>query len=320
MDNQIMTQATWTAADVPDQDGRVVVVTGASAGLGLETARVLAARGATVVLACRDVTKGGQAALRLVSDSVDQDRVLVVPLDLAAPASVQAAADEIHARFSRVDLLINNAGVMAIPFELSPAGVELTFAVNHLGHFALTGLLLDQLMATRGSRIVTVSSNAHRRADPEFGNLSSAGSHQAGAAYDRSKLANLLFTFELQRRLAAADVGTISVAAHPGNARTDLWRTSSWLERALLAPRLRLVTGWLAQSPAQGALPTLRAAVDPAVRGGEYFGPRGLFGYTGPPGRVDASQVAHDPALQRRLWELSEELTGVRYPAPVSEV
>lgn len=214
----------------------------------------------------------------------------------------------------RLDLLINNAGVMAIPFQLSADGIELTFATNHLGHFALTGLLLDRLMATGGSRIVTVSSNAHRRADPGFDDLRSSRNYRPGAAYDRAKLANVLFTLELQRRLSAHGADSIAVAAHPGNARTNLWRTSSPLERMLLSRRLRLATGWLVQSAEQAALPTLRAAADKAVQGGDYFGPGGPFGYTGPPVRVEPSRTAKDLTAQRRLWQLSEELTGVTYP------
>jgi NAD(P)-dependent dehydrogenase (short-subunit alcohol dehydrogenase family) len=309
------TAATWTAQDVPDQEGRVAVVTGAGAGIGLETARALVLRGATVILACRDVAQGERAARELGTPGGAGQQLPVVSLDLASLRSVTAAADEIKSRFSRIDLLINNAGVMAIPFQLSDDGIELTFATNHLGHFALTGLLLDRLTATRDSRVVTVSSNAHRRGEPDFDDLRSARGYRPGTAYDRSKLANLLFTFELQRRLEAAGAPSAAVAAHPGNARTNLWRTSSWLERALLQPRLRLATGWLAQSAERAALPTLRAAVDAAVQGGDYVGPGGRFGYTGPPVLVKPSQKAHDVHAQQRLWRISEELTGVTYPA-----
>jgi protochlorophyllide reductase len=311
-----MKDRAWGLSDVPDQRGRTVVVTGASAGIGLATAKALAASGANVVLACRDTRKGQRAATWIAAGGADRDAVRVVGLDLASPASARAAAEEILSTSSRLDLLINNGGVMSIPFELSEYGVELTFATNHVGHFALTGLLLDRLVATGGSRIVTVSSNAHRRGEPRFDQLRSAAAYDPGAAYDRSKLANLLFTFQLQGRLAAAGAPTIAVAAHPGNARTDLWRTSSWLERMLIGPRLHLLTGWLVQSAEEGALPTLRAASDPGVRGGEYYGPSGRFGYTGAPVRVEADRQVHDRAAQERLWELSEELTGVAYPLP----
>jgi NAD(P)-dependent dehydrogenase (short-subunit alcohol dehydrogenase family) len=307
----------WTIRDVPDQSGRIAVITGASAGLGLETARILASCGAKVILACRDIAKG-EAAADMIASSVaaDRRRLQVVPLNLASLASIHGAADEIRAHSSRIDLLINNAGVMAIPFSRSDDGLELTFATNHLGHFALTGLLLERLLETPGSRVVTLSSNAYRRGRLDLGGLDSADGYKPGQAYDRSKLANLLFAFELQHRLHAAAAETTSLAAHPGNARTDLWRTSSRLERALLAPALRPLTFWLAQSARDGALPTLRAALDPAAAGGDYYGPAGWFQYTGRPVRVDPSPNSRDRSDQRRLWLASEQLTGVSYPLP----
>jgi NAD(P)-dependent dehydrogenase (short-subunit alcohol dehydrogenase family) len=305
---------TWTPADAPDQSGRTVVVTGASSGLGRETARVLAERGARVILACRDRAKGERAADSMAASAARGGRPRVVRLDLASLASVREAADEIRAECPRLDLLINNAGVMTIPFGLSDDGFELTFATNHLGHFALTGLVLDHLLATPGSRVVTVSSIAHRRAGNDLEGIHTGREYDAGQAYDRSKLANLLFAYELQHRLKAVRARTISVAAHPGQVRTDLWRTSSRLERALLAPALRPLTFWLAQDAEGGALPTLRAAIDPAAQGGDYYGPAGWLEATGPPTRLDSSPESHDRAARSRLWQLSEQLTGVSYP------
>ena len=285
---------------------RTAVVTGASGGLGLETARGLAAHGVTVILACQSLAKGEEAAKSIAGSP------RVVHLDLASLASVREAADEIRASCAQLDLLINNAGVMTIPLSRSADGIELTFATNHLGHFALTGSLLERLLATPGSRVVTVSSVAHRRASADFADLEH--DYDSGRAYERSKLANLLFAYELQHRLHAAGSETISLAAHPGIARTDLWRTSSGLERALLSPWLRPLTFWLAQSARAGALPTLRAALDPDARGGEYYGPGGWSQYTGRPERVDSSPTSHDRSAQHRLWQLSEELTGIPYP------
>jgi protochlorophyllide reductase len=307
----------WTIQEAPDQSGRTAVITGASAGLGLETARALASRGANVVLACRELAKG-EAAVNLIASTAsgDRSRLRIVRLNLASLASIHDAAEQIRARYSRLDLLINNAGVMAIPFRRSDDGFELTFATNHLGHFALTGLLLDRLLATPGSRIITLSSNAHRRTRLDLDGLDSADGYEPGQAYDRSKLANLLFAHELQHRLHAAAAETTSLAAHPGNARTDLWRTSSRMERALLAPALRPFTFWLAQSARDGALPALRAALDPAAKGGDYYGPAGWFQYTGRPVRVDPSPASRDRSDQRRLWLVSEQLTGVSYPLP----
>jgi len=305
----------WTAADVPDQSGRTAVVTGASGGLGLETAEVLAARGATVVLAGRDLGKAERAASRIRS-TVPGAGVLVVHLDLASLASVRAAAEQIRAACPGLDLLINNAGVMAIPRELTEDGYERTLATNHLGHFALTGLLLDRLLGCPGSRVVTVSSNAHKMGDGvvHFDDLQLERGYKPWPAYYQSKLANLLFTYELQRRLAAAGAGTIAVAAHPGNARTDLWRHSR-LNQALYHPRLRPLTFWFAQSGHLGALATLRAATDPAASGGDYYGPSGPMEFTGHPVRVESSAASHDEADAGRLWAISEELTGVAYGA-----
>jgi NAD(P)-dependent dehydrogenase (short-subunit alcohol dehydrogenase family) len=287
-------------------------VTGANAGLGLATARVLAERRAMVVLACRDVVNAERAADRIRSEVGGAD-LDVVHLDLASLASVREAADMLRSNYPRLDLLINNAGVMAVPYQRTEDGFELTLATNHLGHFAFTGLLLERLLATAGSRIVTVSSIAHRRGAMHFDDLQSEHHYKPGDGYGQSKLANLLFTYELQARFEAAGADTIALAAHPGNARTELWRTSSRVERVLISPRLRWVNFWLVQSAELGALPTLRAAVDPSARGGDYYGPAGPFQFTGYPTRVESSTRSHDAVAQRRLWDLSEQLTGVSY-------
>jgi len=307
-----MSTSRWTAADVPSQSGRVAVVTGASGGIGLETARVLAERGAAVVLACRDERRADQAAGQIRSTAPDAD-VRPVHLDLASLGSVRQAAAEILASCPRLDLLINNAGVMYVPFQRTEDGFELTLGTNHLGHFALTGLLLPRLLETPGSRVVTVSSVAHRYGEMHFDDPMLTSDYQPDPAYGQSKLANLLFSYELSGRLAAAGAGTASLAAHPGVVLTDLWRTSPRWQRALISPRLRLINFWTAQPVSQGALPTLRAATDPAAQGGEYYGPGGFHEYTGYPVRVRSTAAAHDPAAQQRLWDISEQLTGVRY-------
>lgn len=300
----------WTASAVPDLSGRTAVVTGASAGLGLETARVLASRGARTVLACRNPEKAARAAeqIRWAHPSAELE---TVDLDLSSLASVREAAGELRSRCQRLDLLVNNAGVMNVPYERTEDGFELTLATNHLGHFALTGLVMERLLATRGSRVVTVSSEAHRRGVVRFDDLQSEGGYRPSAAYGQSKLANLLFTYELDRRLRAAGAGTSALAAHPGVVATDLFRTSSWLERAVLSPRLRALNSRLVQSTEMGALPSLRAAVDPEARGGEFYGPARR--YVGPPVRAQSSARSHDAAAQARLFELSEQLTQVTY-------
>jgi NAD(P)-dependent dehydrogenase (short-subunit alcohol dehydrogenase family) len=243
-----------------------------------------------------------------------------VRLDLAAQRSVRTAAAELRDRHPRIDLLINNAGGVNPRYQRTQDGFERTFATNHLGPFAFTGLLLDRLLAAPHSRVVTVSSIGHRRGVLDVADLQGDRGYRFQAAYFQSKLANLMFSYELQRRLAAAGVATIAVAAHPGNARTEFGRDMSALVRVAMSRWLRPLTWWLMQSPGVGALATVRAATDPAARGGDYFGPPGRAQFTGYPVRVDSSPRSHDRAAQQRLWHESERLTGVSYrvssPAP----
>ncbi|MFI6166376.1 SDR family NAD(P)-dependent oxidoreductase [Nocardia sp. NPDC051052] len=295
----------WTEQDIPDQHGRVAIVTGANTGLGFDTARMLAARGATVVLAVRDVDKGKQAAARITGD------VTVQALDLTSLDSIRSAAADLRAAHPRIDLLINNAGVMYTPRQTTVDGFELQFGTNHLGHFALTGLLLDRLLPVPGSRVVTVSSTGHRiRAAIHFDDLQWERSYSRVGAYGQAKLANLTFTYELQRRLAPHGT-TIAVAAHPGVSNTELTRNTP--------AALRLPITWLAplltQTADMGALPTLRAATDPAVVGGQYYGPGNRGEIRGYPKLVTSSPDSHDQAVQQRLWTVSEELTGVTFAA-----
>lgn len=303
----------WTAADVGDQRGRIAVITGATSGLGLQTALVLARCGATVVVAARDAGKTAAAMDQIRSAAAD-GQAESVELDLASLESVRKAAVELAARFPRIDLLINNAGVMMPPYGLTADGFELQFGTNHLGHFALTGLLLPALLPLAGSRVVTVSSNGHRAGSIDFDNLMSNRRYNRMSAYARSKLANLMFTYELQRRLSAAGAHTIAVAAHPGNARTDLVRHMPAVTDRLMSPRFAAVNSWWLQDAAMGALPTLRAATDPAAIGGTYYGPDGFMQLTGYPIVVRSSGRSHNGEVQRRLWAESEQLTHVTYP------
>jgi NAD(P)-dependent dehydrogenase (short-subunit alcohol dehydrogenase family) len=305
----------WTEASIPGLSGRTAVVTGANAGLGLRAARVLAARGAHVVLACRNLDRANGAASEIGAESPGASTA-VVRLDLASQSGVASAAEEIRARFPRLDLLINNAGVMEVPYRRTEDGFELTLATNHLGPFALTGLLLDRMAA--GGRIVTVSSMAHLDGVVDFDDLQSARHYDPERAYAQSKLANLLFTYELDRRLRAAGAGVTALACHPGVVYTDLFANRSRPQRLLLSPAMRVINFWAVQDVRMGALPALRAATDPSARGGEYFGPcrsglRRRF-YTGYPGVVESSLRSRDQADQARLWQVSEQLTGVAYP------
>jgi NAD(P)-dependent dehydrogenase (short-subunit alcohol dehydrogenase family) len=297
------TRSAWTCSDIPDQTGRTVVITGANTGLGYETARALAGRGARVVLAVRNLDKG-KAAADLIARRYPGADVTVQELDLTSLDSVHAAAEQLRAGYDSIDLLINNAGVMMTPKETTKDGFELQFGTNHLGHFAFTGLLLDRVLAVKGSRVVTVSSNGHRFGGIRFDDLQSERSYNPLTAYGQSKLANLLFTYELQRRLSSTD--TIATAAHPGGSHSELSRHVP--RGAQQAFRL------LEQSSEMGALPTLRAATDPSVLGGQYYGPGGFLELRGHPKLVKSNGRSHDIAVQQRLWQVSQDLTGVAYP------
>jgi NAD(P)-dependent dehydrogenase (short-subunit alcohol dehydrogenase family) len=301
----------WSTADVPDQSGRVAIITGANTGLGYHTAEVLAQCGAHVVLAVRNLEKGNHALARIVAAHPQAD-VTLQKLDLSSLDSVRAAATALRKAYPRIDLLINNAGVMWTPKQLTADGFEMQFGTNHLGHFALTGLLLDNLLPVRGSRVVTVSSIGHRiRAAIHFDDLQWEHGYDRIAAYGQSKLANLLFTYELQHRLAAREhPTTAALAAHPGGSNTELARHIP----AILKPAYAVFGPLLFQNAAMGALPTLRAATDPDAAGGQYYGPDGLGEQRGHPKVVSSSKQAQDADLQQRLWKVSEELTGVTYP------
>lgn len=301
----------WTENDVPDQTGRLAIVTGSNTGLGYDTARVLAARGADVVMACRDTAKGDAAAARIRQLS-PAAKVTVHKLDLGSLTSVKQAGAELAAAYPRIDLLINNAGVMYPPKSTTADGFELQFGTNHLGHFALTGLLLGNLLPVEGSRVVVVASIAHNiRAKIDFDDLQwERRRYDRVASYGQSKLANLMFAYDLQRRLAAAKAKTIAVAAHPGVAATELVRH---IPGAGL-PGFNWVSGKILNSAELGALPTLRAATDQTVQGGQYYGPDGIKELRGYPKLVSSSKQSQDVAIQERLWKVSEELTGVTFP------
>lgn len=304
----------WTADQLPDLDGRRAVVTGANSGLGLEVSRELARAGARVILACRDTERGEQVRTSILEGQPQAD-VAVERLDLASLASVRRFAAWMQDGTDGVDLLVNNAGVMAPPLRRTEDGFELQFGTNHLGHFALTGLLLPLLTSRLGARVVTVSSLAHRSGRLRFDDLNAERAYSPWAAYGQSKLANLLFVLELQRRLTVAGSPVLSVGAHPGFAATKLLTRAGNQWGSTAARLLDLVwTNVLTQSAAAGALPLLYAATMPDVRGGEYFGPSWLRETRGAPKRAYIARHAQDPEAAARLWEESERLTGVTFP------
>ncbi|MFA6958743.1 MAG: oxidoreductase [Thermoanaerobaculia bacterium] len=293
----------WTLKNLADQTDRVVIVTGANTGIGFETAAAFAARNAEVVLACRSEAKAVDAMKR-IRFRTPLARLRFIALDLASLDSIARFAKTFRDTYPRLDLLINNAGVMIPPLGYTADRFELQFGCNHLGHFALTGQLLGLLEATPSSRVVNVSSIAHKYGAIDFENLNAEQGYDKSAAYSQSKLANLLFTRELQSRLRAAGSKVIVTAAHPGWTATDLQRHN------LL---FRMLNPLFSQAPPQGALPTIRAAVDDTATGGEYFGPRGWFETRGLPERADMTAAAKNDDDARRLWQVSERLTGVRY-------
>jgi len=295
----------FTDRDVPDQAGKTVLVTGANTGIGYQTALVLARQGARVLLGCRNRDKCQAAidSIRALHPDADLDPLA---LDLGDLSSVRQAAATLLDTEPHLDVLVNNAGVMVPPRTLTTDGFELQLGVNHLGPFALTGLLLPLLRQTTGARIVNTSSNGHRMGEPDFDDLTAEHSYRPLKRYGASKLANLLHTYELDRRFRAQDIPIVSAACHPGGTDTDLSRHVSPLLIAVIRP----LAGWFLNQPPQGAWPTLAAATHPDVHGGQYFGP-GWFELSGPATQVDSNARSKDPALARRLWDVSAELTGV---------
>ncbi len=298
----------WTADQIPDQEGRLAIVTGANSGLGYFTTLELARHGAQVVMACRSIEKGHAAAAKIQADA-GAAAPSVQQLDLGSLDSVRRFADEFSGK--RVDLLVNNAGVMMTPRRTTADGFELQLGTNHLGHFALTGLLIEALGRSDSARIVTLSSNEHKAGRIDFDDLQQERDYSPRGSYQRSKLANAVFAIELDRRLRAAQSPVVSLFAHPGYSDTNLQSSGpTGVVKAVLAISNRV----LAQSAERGALPTLYAATAPRVEGGEYYGPDGRGEFRGFPKRVEAIPAAYDPDIGSRLWSLSEELTGVHYP------
>jgi NAD(P)-dependent dehydrogenase (short-subunit alcohol dehydrogenase family) len=297
----------WTAEHIPELTGKVAIVTGANTGIGYEMARALARKRAKVILACRNKEKG-EAAVRTIRQEYPKAKTELLQVDLSELVSVRRFADEFTNRYDRLDILINNAGIMATPFARTGDGFELQFATNHLGHFALTGLLLAYIIRIPQARVVTVSSWGHNFGVVNFDNLSAEKGYDPGRAYAQSKLANLLFTHELQRRFEGTGVDALAAAAHPGWTATGL---------PVHRPVVRMLNPLIGQKPEMGALPALYAATAPDVQGGGYYGPRSWGGLRGYPTTARPSDRSHDVAVAARLWAVSEELTGVRYHWPV---
>ncbi|MDH3642169.1 MAG: oxidoreductase [Gammaproteobacteria bacterium] len=303
----------WQLENLAPQRNRTVAITGGNSGIGLEAAKALAARGARVILACRDSAKA-ETACEQISAAGATGSVEAVSLDLASLESVRACADELERRCECLDVLINNAGVMAIPRRETEDGFEMQFGTNHLGHFALTALLQPLLRAAPGSRVVTVSSLAHLIGFINFANLHGRMFYEPWMAYGQSKLANLLFAYELDRRLRAADIDCMSVACHPGIASTNLgYAGPRMLDSPLGETLVQLYTSIIAQSAEAGALPTLLAGFAPEAHGGDYIGPDGIGEMRGSPRKVSSSFMSRSQTIARQLWQVSEKETGIAF-------
>lgn len=309
--SQVQSTEQWTTADMPDLIGKVIIVTGANSGIGFEAAKEFARKGATTILACRSTYKA-EVALDQIIAEIPNALAEIMPLDLASLASVRQFAADFLAKHDRLDVLVNNAGIMMVPYDTTENGFERQFGTNHLGHFALTGLLFDLLLNTPNSRVVNVSSGAHQFGKMDFDNLmyEDGNEYTPMDAYGRSKLANLLFTYELQRRFEQLNSNALSLAAHPGISQTNLFAHmgNEWLNK-LLTPVISLML----QSAAMGALPTIRAAVDPNVSGGQYYGPDHPKERSGYPVVVESNEDSHNEADARQLWQVSEQLTDVQF-------
>lgn len=301
---------TWTAEDIPDLSGKIVIITGANSGIGLAASRELARKGAEVIMACRFQDKA-EAAIQQIMEDIPRAKLEYIHLDLVDLASVKKFAADFKSRYDRLDVLLNNAGIMMVPYRKTADGFESQLGTNHLGHFALTGSLIDLILKTPGSRVVNISSNAHYRGEMDFDNLQyEEGGYNPTAAYSRSKLANLLFTYELQRRFESKGADDLALAAHPGIAATGLADhflsgKLSWLIRGIMKI--------LFQSAKMGALPGLRAATDPQAEGGSFYGPGGKGERSGYPVVVSSNEASHNLQDAAMLWKISEDLTGVRF-------
>ncbi|UUO16734.1 SDR family NAD(P)-dependent oxidoreductase [Dolichospermum heterosporum] len=301
----MMKNEKWNTENILSQKGRIVIVTGSSSGIGYETARVLANKQASVIIAVRNLEKGNKALAEIIQQNKDAD-VRVMELDLANLASVNNFAENFQKNYSRLDLLINNAGVMIPPYSKTTDGFELQFGTNHLGHFALTGQLLKLLISTKASRIVNVSSGAHNFGKLDFDDLNwEKRNYAQWTAYGDSKLANLYFTYELDRKLKEQGINTLVTASHPGWTATELQRTAGDV--------MKYLNGIFAQDITMGALPTLRAAIEEGLKGAEYFGPNGFMEISGYPVKVESNQLSKDRAIAQKLWVVSEQLTGVKF-------
>ncbi len=301
----------WTTENIPDLSGKVIIVTGGNSGLGFESVKAFAEKGAEVILACRTIEKGENAKVKILNHN-HTSKIVVMPLDLMDLSSIKRFVVRFRENYNRLDILLNNAGIMIPPYSLTKDGFESQIGTNHLGHFALTGLLIDFIIKTPKSRVVSTSSIAHKNGKMDFGNFlfDNGKGYTPMKAYGRSKLANLMFIYQLQRFFEEKNIASIAVAAHPGVSQTNLMR---FIENKFYYRILKPLFSFLLQNPAKGALPQIRAAVDPNVQGGDFYGPDGFNEMAGFPVKVKSIIASYNTEDAKKLWELSEKLTGINY-------
>ena len=301
----------WSEKDIPDLTGKIIIITGANNGIGFENSKQFARKNATVIMACRNLEKG-QKALNTVKKKVPSAKVELMKLDLANLYSIKEFVSEFKQKYDKLDILLNNAGIMMIPYSKTVDGFENQIGTNHLGHFALTAQLFELLKNTPKSRVVNVSSNAHRWGEMDWDNFLFEKDYGRVKAYGRSKLANLLFTYELDRRIQEKGIDVLAVASHPGTANTGLANHLFGPVKYVLKP---IVFSIIAQSSYKGSLPSARAAVDPDVKGGDYYGPKGFLGTDkrGSPTKVESLENSHNIEDAKKLWDKSEKLTGITF-------
>jgi len=301
----------WTTANIPDLSGKVIIVTGGNSGLGFESVKAFAKKGAEVILACRTIEKGENAKVKILNHN-HTSKIVVMPLDLMDLSSIKRFVVRFRENYNRLDILLNNAGIMIPPYSLTKDGFESQIGTNHLGHFALTGLLIDFIIKTPKSRVVSTSSIAHKNGKMDFGNFlfDNGKGYTPMKAYGRSKLANLMFIYQLQRFFEEKNIASIAVAAHPGVSQTNLMR---FIENKFYYRILKPLFSFLLQNPAKGALPQIRAAVDPNVQGGDFYGPDGFNEMAGFPVKVKSIIASYNTEDAKKLWEISEKLTGINF-------
>jgi NAD(P)-dependent dehydrogenase (short-subunit alcohol dehydrogenase family) len=302
----------WTEKDLPDLTGQIIIITGANSGTGFAATKFMSAKGATIIMACRNPDKANTALESIKNDNAEA-KLEFIQLDLSSLASIRQFSEEFKKKYSSLDILINNAGMSQTPEIKTEDGFEMQIGVNHLGHYALTGLLMDRLVTTKDSRVVTMSSMNHEQGIMNFDNLFLEGEYHQMKAYEQSKLANLLFSYELSRRFTHAGVHVESIAAHPGFVKSNIMKSNEYTERSFGFDMMFNIFGLIAMTPSKGSLGIMRAATDSSLNNGDYVGPTKLGGFRGPPILLSSSENSYNEKDAAKLWELSEQLTGVKY-------